>query len=161
MKNIFIIPFTLLLIGVFLTIHPAWAEERVKVYELAESGITIEFKMTPEEIAAEDAEIAKQLARKEKEAAKTNSRQRFKVYEMAESGQTFSFPMTQEEIAKEDAENSKLVTTKKLKRKEPKRQVEIFELAESGITIEFPAQTTDRSVFEAVAEKNSSDDSSI
>jgi hypothetical protein len=158
MKNISLAQFTLLLIGMFLTNHPALAEERVNVYEMAESGIIIEFKMTPEEIAAEDAENAKQVAHKEKETAKTNSGQRFKFYEMAESGQTVSFPMTSKEIAKEDAENAKRAAIKQTKPEEPKRQVDIYELAESGITIEFPVEKTEKAVFKTVAEKNVSDD---
>ena len=108
-----IIPFAFLFIGMFLTIHPALAEESVKSYE------------------------------------------------MAESGQTFSFPMTSEEIAKEDAKNAKHAAIKKTKPEEQNRQVDTYELAESGITIEFPVETTDRVIFEAVAEKNPIDDSKM
>jgi hypothetical protein len=159
MKNIIVTTFTLLVIGMFLTINPAFAGDRVKVYEMAESGITIEFKMTAEEIAAEDTENTKQAAFKE--AAKNNSRQRFKVYEMAESGQTVSFPMTAEEIAAEDAENARFADIRKAKPEEHKKQVVIFELAESGASIEFPVKTSGKVVLEAVAEENSPDDSKM
>ena len=159
MKTIIITTFTLLVIGMFLTIHPAFAKDRVKVYEMAESGIVIEFKMTPEEIAAKDAENATQDALKE--AAKNNARQRLKVYEMAESGQTFSFPMTSEEIAIENAENSKLAAILKAKPEEQQKQVVIFELAESGISIEFPVETPIDAVAEAITERKILDDLKI
>ena len=58
MKNMILITFILLVMGIFLTIDPVIAGDRFKIYELAESGVTIEFKMSPEEIAAEDAENA-------------------------------------------------------------------------------------------------------
>jgi hypothetical protein len=147
MKNIIVTTFTLLVIGMFLTINPAFAGDR------------IEFKMTAEEIAAEDTENAKQAAFKE--AAKNNSRQRFKVYEMAESGQTVSFPMTAEEIAAEDAENDRLAAIRKAKPEEHKKQVVIFELAESGVSIEFPVKTSGKVLHEAAAEKKSPDDSKM
>ena len=149
----------LLAMGIFFTANPTFAGDRVKVYEMAESGVTIEFPMTAEEIAAEDAENAKKAARKQ--AAKNNSPQKFKVYQMAESGQTFSFPMTAEEIAAEDAETAKRTAIRKAKSEEQKKQVVIFELAESGIEIEFPVETSGEVVFEAVAEKNSPDDSKM
>jgi hypothetical protein len=123
---------------------------------MAESGIIIEFKMTPDEIAAENAETIKQVAFKEE--SKKNPRQRLNVYEMAESGQTFSFQMTAEEIAAEDAENAKLAAIKTIKSEEPKRQIVIFELTESGVTIEFPVETSGKFVLETVAEKNSSNE---
>ena len=159
MKNIIVAVFTLMSMGIFFTINPAFAGDRVKAYEMAESGITIEFRMTPEEIAAEDAENAKKAARKK--AAKNNSRQRFKVYEMAESGQTFSFPMTSEEIAAEDAENDRRAAIRKSKSEQPKKQVVIFELAESGVIIEFPVETSSKVVLDTIAEKNSPDDSKL
>ena len=159
MKNIIVATFTLLVIGMFLAIHPAFAGDRVKVFEMAESGITIEFPMTPDEIAAEDAERAKQVALKE--AAEKNSRQRFNVYEMAESGQTILFPMTPEEIAAENAENVNLVAINKRKSEEQGKQVVIFELAESGEIIEFPVKTPDKFLLEDVAEKKASDDSKM
>jgi hypothetical protein len=156
MNNIIVTAITLMVMGIFFTINPAFAEDRVKAFEMAESGITIEFKMTPEEIAAENTENIKQIAFKEE--SKKNPRQRLNVYEMAESGQTFSFPMTAEEIAEADAANANLAAIKTIKSEEPKRQVVIFELAESGLTIEFPVETSGKFVLEAVAEKSTSDD---
>ena len=159
MKNIIVTAFTLLAMSMLLTINSAFGEDRVKVYEMAESGVTIEFPMTAEEIAAEDAEHAKKAARKE--AVKNNSAQRLKVYEMAESGQTFSFPMTSAEIAAEDAENASRAAIRKSKSEEHQKQVVIFELAESGVAIEFPVETSGKVLFEAFAEKNSQDDSKM
>ena len=49
----------LLSIGMLLGTNSAKAEQRVKIFEMAESGQTIEFQMTPEEIASEDAENAR------------------------------------------------------------------------------------------------------
>ena len=79
-------------------INPFWAEERYKVYEMAD-GATVSFPMTAEEIAEEDAEKANAaIARK---VISEKPQIRYKVYEMAD-GATISFPMTAEEIAKED-----------------------------------------------------------
>jgi O-acetyl-ADP-ribose deacetylase (regulator of RNase III) len=159
MKNIIVAAFTLLVIGAFFTMNPVFAGDRVKVYEMAESGITIEFKMTPEEIAAEDTENARLAALRE--ANKNNPRKRVKVFEMGESGQIVSFPMTAEEIAAEDAENARQAAIRKTKSEEPKKQVVIYELAESGIAIEFPVETSDKAISEAVTEKISSEDLKI
>ena len=159
MKNIIVTAFTFIIMGIFFTINPAFAGDRVKAFEMAESGITIEFSMTPMEIAAEDAENTKQVAFKEE--SKNNPLQRLKIYEMAESGQTFAFPMTPEEIADKDAENARIAAINKTKSEEPKRQVVIFELSESGIIIEFPVKTSDKFIIEAVAEKNAPDDSKM
>jgi hypothetical protein len=156
MNNIVVTAITLMVMGIFFTINPAFAGDRVKVFEMAESGIIIEFKMTPEEIAAESAENIKQVALQEE--SKKNPGQRLNVYEMAESGQTFSFPMPAEEIAAKDAQNVNLAAIKTIKSEEPKRQVVIFELAESGVTIEFPVEISGKFVLEAVAEKNSSNE---
>lgn len=67
MKNIIVITYTLAFLGLFLTVNPALAEDRVKVYEMAESGIAVEFPVqTPdrvvpdaitEKIIAEDLKI--------------------------------------------------------------------------------------------------------
>jgi hypothetical protein len=153
MKNIIITTFTVLAMGLLLTNNPTFASDRVKVYEMAESGITIEFKMTPEEIAAEDAENARVAALRE--ANNKNPRKKVKVFEMGESGQSLSFPMTAKEIAAEDAANTRAAAIRKAKSKEQKKQVAIYDLAESGILIEFPVETPDKAITEAVTEKKS------
>lgn len=156
MKNIIVTTFTLLVIGMFLTIHPAFAGDRVKVYQMAESGTTIEFEMTPEEIAAEDAAKAERAVLRE--ANKNNPQKRVKVFEMGESGQSVSFPNTAEEIAAEDTENDRLAAIQKAKSEEQKKQVVTYEFAESGVSVAFPVKTSGKVVREAVAEKNSTDD---
>ena len=45
MKNIIAKMFTLFVLGMILTIKQALAGDRVKVYEMAESGITVEFSV--------------------------------------------------------------------------------------------------------------------
>jgi hypothetical protein len=157
MKNIIVTTFILLAVSIFVTINPAFAGGRVKVYEMAESGIIIEFKMIPEEIAAEDAENAGLAALRE--ANNNNPQKRVKVFEMGESGRNVSFPMTAEEIAAEDTENTRLAAIRKEKSEEQKKQVVTYELAESGISVEFPVETPDKAVAEAITEKKSSDDS--
>jgi hypothetical protein len=91
MKNVVIIPFTSLLIGMFSTIHPALAEERANVYEMAESGQTFSFLMTSKEIAREDAENAKLAASKKANPEEQN--RQVDIYELAESGIKIDFPV--------------------------------------------------------------------
>jgi hypothetical protein len=151
MKNIIIKSFTLLVLVIFWTINPVNAGDRFKVYEMAESGIIIKFIMTPEEIAAKDAENARLAAIKE--AQSNSAQERLKVYEIGESGNTISFPMTVEEIAAEDAENTRFAAIRKAKDTEQKKRTVIFTLAESGNSIEFPVKTPAKVVTEAVAEE--------
>jgi hypothetical protein len=54
MKNIIITTFTVLAMGLLLTNNPTFASDRVKVYEMAESGILIEFPVeTPDKAVTE------------------------------------------------------------------------------------------------------------
>ena len=159
MKNIIVTAFTVLVLGMFLTIHPAFAEDRVKVYEMAESGTTIEFKMTPEETAAEDAKKLELTALRE--ANNNKPQKRVKVFEMGESGQIVTFSMTAVEIAAEDTENARLATIRKVKSEKQKKHVITYELAESGISVEFPVETSDKAVTEAITEKIISEDLKI
>ncbi len=104
----------------------------VVVFEMAESGVTIEFPMTAAEIAAEDAENALRTAKT------TDTKIRLKRIELAESGFVFEFPMTAEEIAAEDAENARKAAMVNINLKAVKApEVIVFEMAESGQTIEF------------------------
>ena len=159
MKNIVAATFTILAIGLYFTIHPVFAGDRVKVYEMAESGITIEFKMTAEEIAVEDAMYARLAMHNE--ANNKNPHKRVKLYEMGESKQFVSFPMTPEEIAAEDAENERLAAIRKTKTKEQKKQVVTYELAESGILVTFPVKTKDKAATETYAKNRNPEDSKI
>ncbi len=151
MKSIIIIASALLIMGSFLTVHPALAGDRVKVYEMAESGITIEFKMTPDEIAAEEAKYLEAAA--SDKLNNNNPQKRVKVFELGESGIFIAFSMTAEEIAAEDAAKERLAAIRKAKSENQKKHVVAYELAESGISLEFPVETPDRAVPEAVTEK--------
>jgi hypothetical protein len=79
-NNIYIIGY-----GYFLTIDPVIAGDRFKGYEMAESSAIVEFKMTPEEIAAEDAENSRWAAIRE--AYINSRRERLNVSKMGESGE--------------------------------------------------------------------------
>jgi hypothetical protein len=54
--------FTITMLSIFFTFNTAGAGGRIMVYEMAESVVTIEFPMTPEEITAEDAAYVKVAA---------------------------------------------------------------------------------------------------
>jgi hypothetical protein len=136
MENRIVILGSILTLGIFIINSSAIAGQQVKVFELAESGQTIEFLMTPQEIAAEDAE--KVRLNSIRETNLTKPEERLHVFEMAESGQTFSFPMSPAEITAKDAEKAKSnVSAIKINRSQ-KRVIQ-FELSESGEVIEFPA----------------------
>jgi hypothetical protein len=126
MKNIIIILGSILTLGILIFNSSAIAEQRVKVFELAESG-------TPQEIAAEDAENDRLAALREAKLKKP--KKRMQIFEMGESGQTVEFPMTPDAIAADDAENDRLTALQEAKQK---KCVAEFELAESGVIIEFP-----------------------
>lgn len=135
MKHIILIIGSTLVFGIFFVLSPATAEERVKVFEMSESGQTIEFPMAPEEIAAEDAEKARLTTIREAKLKKP--KKRIQVIEMGESGQTVEFTMTPEVIAAEEAEKERLAAFREAEAKKPKKPVVVFELAESGEIIKF------------------------
>ena len=141
MKNVIIIIAILSTLGIFLRISQASEEKRVIVIEMGESGQTVEFPMSPEEIAAENAENAKFAAIRQAKLKKPEERKQ--VIEISESGQAVEFPMSPEEIAAEDAENARFAAIRQTKLKEPQRQVITSELAESGIIIEFPVNSSE------------------
>ena len=127
---------TILLFLVLVTVYPAVAGESVQIFEMGESGQTVEFKLSPEEIAAKMNET-KRLATSTQNISGTG-KQRETIFEMAESGQLVSFPMTEKEIVAEDAQKAQSrVVQNRRANKDGTRRV-IFELAESGVTIEFP-----------------------
>ena len=124
----------------FLTIgtivNPVAAAERLRIYEMAESGQTVSFLMTIEEIAAEDND--KERLATIREAKTQKPKHRRKVFEMGESGQIVLFPTTADEIAAEDAKITLLKARYDSKTSKEGSEVVTFELAESGETIEFP-----------------------
>ena len=141
MKYRIILIISLLMIISFIAVSTALAEERVKVIEMGESGQTVEFPMTPKEIASEDAEFARLDAIRQ--ANRNKPKERMQATEMGESGQIVEFPMSPEEIASENQENARLAAIRKAKLKNSQKHVVAFELAESGIVIEFSDTTSD------------------
>jgi hypothetical protein len=117
MKGINLIIAILLTLGISLETSTAIAAKRVKIFEMAESGQTIEFQMSPEEIASEDAEKARLTDIRQAKLKKPEERKQ--VIEMGESGQAVEFPMSPEEIAAEDAENARLAAIRQARLKKP------------------------------------------
>lgn len=146
MKNISNIILSVLIVALLISVTTVAKAEWFKVFELAESGITITFPMTADEIAAEDAEKAKLNSAGKKNV--TNPEESLHIFELAESGQTISFPMSAEEIAAKDAAMAKS-NVSAIRINKPHKRVIQFELAESGLVIEFPATEV-----EAVSEYN-------
>jgi len=136
MKNIKLYIFTIIFTAIFFNFITAGAEERVRVFEMAEGGFTVEFPMTPEEIAAQDAAYDKIIASSKKSVV--DSSNQVIVFEMGEGGHTVGFPMTAEEITTANAENTRLAAIKAATATAPPESVTRFELAESGHIIEFP-----------------------
>ncbi len=55
MKTIILHIFAIVFPAILLTMNSAGAGERVRVFEMGEGGFMIEFPMTPDEIAVQDA----------------------------------------------------------------------------------------------------------
>ena len=123
-------------VALTLTWGLATAGEKMKVYEMGESGQTVEFKMTAAEIAAENARSAAINA-----ANHQKSNAGLLVIEMGESGQKVSFPMSAEEIqraALRDArEAARRTARKNMRANKPNVPVDECELCESGEIITF------------------------
>ncbi len=128
-----------MVMAVTLTAGLATAGEKMKVYEMGESGQTVEFKMTAEEIAAENAENARLAAINADNRQKSITR--FLVIEMGESGQNVSFPMSAEEIQrtvlKEAQEAAQRTAQQNMRANKPNVPVDECELCESGEIITF------------------------
>ena len=114
--------------AVTLTCGLATAGEKMKAYEMGESGQMVLFPMTAQEIAAETALLAA-IKRSEIEAPTV------KTFELAESGETFTFPMSAEEIR---AAKADMTEVKSVHSKQADATVVEYELAESGCIICFP-----------------------
>ncbi len=128
-----------MVMAVTLTAGLATAGQNLKVYEMGESGQTVAFKMTAEEITAENAENARLAAINADNRQK--SKTGFLVIEMGESGENISFPMSAEEIQrtalKEAQEAAQRTAQKNIKANKPNVPVEECELCESGEIITF------------------------
>jgi hypothetical protein len=136
MRGINLIIAILMTIGIFIDYSHAIEEKRVKIFEMAESGQTFVFQMSPEEIASEDAENDRIAVMRKERLNKPKRRK--KVIEMGESGQNVEFSMSPVEITTEDVDNARLIALRKSRLNKPKTPVASFEMAESGMVIEFP-----------------------
>lgn len=122
-------------IGGYATNGLSMVEKRITTYEMPESGQTISFPMTEEEIAAEDAKIARRKVAQRTMTKKIQKR--VMKIEMGESGQIITFPMIKEEITIEDDRNPKSEKLKHKAENKPTRRFERFEMPESGNYIYF------------------------
>jgi hypothetical protein len=136
-----------LIVGLIVT--PVVAAEKQKIYEMGESGQTVSFVMTEEEIAAEDTE--KEKIATNRGSKEDKQRQRRRAFEMGESGQTISFRLTADEIVAEDEKIARLKARPDSKASKEVNEVILFELAESGKTIEFSGKEVEI-LIEGVAE---------
>ena len=136
MKNIISYIIALTLPAIFFMLNTAGAGERVRVFEMGEGGFTIEFPMTPDEIAAQDVAYDQLIVASKKSVVGSSSQ--VIVFEMGEGGHTVVFPMTAEEITAANAENVRLAAVKATGATAPPEPVARYELAESGHLIDFP-----------------------
>ncbi len=138
-KKIMISIVMAVVLAISLASHSATAEERWKVFEMGESGQTVAFKMTVEEITADNAEKARLAAIDASNHQK--SKARLLVIDMGESGENISFPMSVEEIQwaalRESREAAKRTAQKNITANKPNVPVEKCELCESGQIISF------------------------
>jgi len=128
--------FTMAFAAIFVMFNPAVAGERVRIFEMGESGAIIEFPMTPDEIAAEDAAYGQLIVASKKSVVRENGNLKF--FEMGEGGHMVAFPMTAAEITATNAENARLAAVKSAKTRASPEPGVRFELSESGQIIEFP-----------------------
>ena len=148
MKNNIFNIFAITFLAIFFTFSTAGAGERVKVFEMGESGFTVEFPMTPAEIAAEEDANGKIIAGSKISAPGSNNN--VKVFEMGEGGHTVAFPISAEEIAVLNGENARLAAAKAARLATIQEPVVRFELAESGHFIEFSAENTEMALGDLV-----------
>jgi hypothetical protein len=95
-----LIPTIIMVAMAFLWVaNPALSQKRWKSIDMGEGCQEVQFLMSEEECAAEDAEKAR-LEKIRAAKAKEESIIRFVNFEMCESGQTISFAMSAEEIQK-------------------------------------------------------------
>jgi len=153
MKNITVDILAIIASTIIFTFNTASAADRVRVFEMGESGHTIEFPMTPAELAAENSGNA--LLTATGRANVTKSKEKVKVFEMGEGSHMVAFPMPAAEVTAEIAANVRLAAIRAAKAAKPKKRSDVFELAESGLTFEFPVTVTDTEVRDsAIAGSN-------
>ena len=132
MRKVILTSISILAMVIIVSINTASAEEKHIVVEMGESGQTVSFPMTTEEIATVAADSARMVQGGVLKLQKTV--RRFKTIEMGEGGQTVSFLMTAEEITAEDTEKRRLSEIRR-KSSVDDRQTIAYETAESGMLI--------------------------
>ena len=140
MRKVILTSISILAMVIIVSINTASAEEKHIVVEMGESGQTVSFPMTTEEIATVAADSARMVQGGVLKLQKTV--RRFKTIEMGEGGQTVSFLMTAEEITAEDTEKRRLSEIRR-KSSVDDRQTIAYETAESGMLIEFPERVVE------------------
>jgi len=141
MKNITINIISIIAFTIIFTFNTVSAAEWVNVFEMGESGLAVEFPMTPAEIAAEKARRNNLAANRRPDVAA--SKKNLKAFEMGEGGHRVVFPMTAAEIFAANAENARLAAIRSAGPPRSKKPVVGFEMAESGHFIEFPLTIPD------------------
>ena len=141
MKNITVNILAMIASTIIFTFNTASAGEWVTVIEMGESGLAVEFPMTPAEITAEKARRNNPAANRRPDVAA--SKKNLKTFEMGEGGHRVVFPMTAAEITAANAENARLAAIRSAGPLKSKKPVVGFEMAESGHFIEFPLTIPD------------------
>jgi hypothetical protein len=119
-----------------LVANPTLAQERMKIIEMGESCQQVQFSMSEEECAAEDAAKAR-LGQVRARRIKEESKIRSLSYEMCESGERISFPMSAEEIQMAISREAEQLKAALAREKKPKVSYDEVELCESGEKIIF------------------------
>ncbi len=97
MKNTTKIALMLLAFWVYPSVNASVAGDEVVAFELPESGVAIEYPMTPNEIAVEKVKTNRIELGGENET--NHPHQSYELIELTESGQIIMFPLTGDEIA--------------------------------------------------------------
>ena len=139
MKNFFITYYSIFCLTVFAVTEVSYAGENIRLFEMADGNI-VEFKMTPEEIAAQEATVVK--LKRSLLALRIKPRKNVHVFEMGESGITISFPATEKEAAKRSENPDWLKRYNNLSNRSESR-VETIELPETGLYLFFPVSRDD------------------
>jgi hypothetical protein len=134
MRKIILTAISILSLVIMVSTNSAAAEKRRLIFEMGESGQTVSFPMTSEEIADHEVDI-EGLMQIGASISQTIA-PRFITFEMGESGQAFSFPIASEDIKAENSNKPRISGIRK-KSTVDERQPVIYEMAESGVLIEF------------------------
>ena len=134
MRKVILTAISILTLVSIVSINTALAEKKHIVIEMGESGQTVSFPMTAEEIASIDAENARQVKSVALNSQKTAPK--FKIIEKGEGGQIVSFLITREKMVAEDADKRRLAEIRRKSYGNGRKTI-AYEIAESGMLIEF------------------------